>query len=410
MQMKLFSPPITNYSDFYDQSKFNLVWNFAVAILFLMAIVSISNYSNENYTHIPNIFAIAICLFVLIILKKTLRYKMISIIGTLCIFSLISITFFVQKNVIHYTTPMWMLLNVILAFFILGKRWGISLLTAHFIVLFFYFYFNLKSNIIGLPEMDQLDILNYIIETAIIGAGILYILLQYLKTTDYAESQIKTSNRILQEQNDLIRTQNNEKEMMLKEIHHRVKNNLQIITSILRLQSYEIEDKAHLNTFNEAINRVSSISLIHEKMYQSSIITNFDMEDYFKSLAMNIIASYSVEKEINIVAKSNLKSVQDKSIVPIALIYNELITNSVKHAFLESEFPEISVEFTNIDENIYQMIYSDNGQWKENSEDSFGLEMISIMTEQLEGEFEIIKKDRGTTYQFIFKSIDLTMR
>ena len=177
MQMKLFSPPITNYSDFYDQSKFNLVWNFAVAILFLMAIVSISNYSNENYTHIPNIFAIAICLFVLIILKKTLRYKMISIIGTLCIFSLISITFFVQKNVIHYTTPMWMLLNVILAFFILGKRWGISLLTAHFIVLFFYFYFNLKSNIIGLPEMDQLDILNYIIETAIIGAGILYILL-----------------------------------------------------------------------------------------------------------------------------------------------------------------------------------------------------------------------------------------
>ncbi|MBL1279254.1 MAG: sensor histidine kinase [Fluviicola sp.] len=406
--MKLLSPPKTEYVDFYDQSKFKLVWNFAVAVMFLMAIVSVSNFSNENYSHIPNVIAIGICLAVLFTLYKTKKYRIISILGTLSIFLLISITFFLQKNVIHYTTPLWMLLNIILAFFILGKKWGIPMLLAHFTVMFFYFSFNLKSNIEGLPPFDQLDILNYIIETAIIGAGLLYILLQYIKTTDYAENQIKRSNEALQEQNDLISTQNREKEMMLKEIHHRVKNNLQIITSILRLQSYEIEDKSHLETFNEAINRVSSISLIHEKMYQSDMLTNFDMEDYFKSLAMNIIASYSSEKEIIIVAKSTLKSVQDKSIVPIALIYNELITNSVKHAFKEVEFPKISVEFSYIDADTYKMTYSDNGRWKEESEDSFGTEMISIMTEQLEGEYEVVKNDSGTTYQFVFKNIDLT--
>ena len=296
--MKFIQPPKTEYTDYYEQSKFNLVWNFTFAILILLVLVTISNLSNSNYSSIPNFIAVSICAIVLFALNQTKKYKTISIIGTVSIFSLISITFFLQENVIHYTTPMWMTLNILLAFFMLGKRWGTAMLISHFIVMFFYFAFKLQSNIENIKPFDNLDIANFIIESAIIGSGILYILLQYIKTTKRAEDEIKSYNDSLLEKNTVISTQNQEKEVMLKEIHHRVKNNLQIITSILRLQSNDLKDEEHISPFKEAINRVSSISLIHEKMYQSDMLTNFDLEDYFESLALNIIASYSYQKEI----------------------------------------------------------------------------------------------------------------
>lgn len=404
--MKFFQRPIADYKDYYETSKFNLIWNFSSSILLLLVFVTVSNFYNDNYTIIPNLIAIGICLMVLSVLWKTKKYKAVSIIGTLSIFTLISLTFFLQKNVIHYTTPLWMVLNILLAFFMLGKTWGSLLLIGHFVIMFFYFIFNLESNIEGLPPFEKLDISNYIVECAIVGAGILYILRQYIKTTKHAEDEIKSFNLSLIEKNELISIQNKEKEVMLKEIHHRVKNNLQIITSILRLQSYDIKNEQHISTFEEAINRVSSISLIHEKMYQSDLLSNFDMDDYFKTLANNIIASYSFEREIKINSHSSLNNVECKPVVPIALIYNELITNSIKHAFSNIDNPQISVEFESIDNEHIRMIYSDNGIWKENIEDSFGTEMIAAMTEQLEGSYELTKNEAGTTYNFIFKNID----
>ena len=122
--MKIIKPPLTEYTDYYKQSKFNLIWNFASAILVMLIFVTLSNYYNDNYTIIPNISAIGICIIVLLILKKTKKYRVVSIIGTSSIFILISLTFFLQINVIHYTTPMWMLLNILLAFFYAWKNLG----------------------------------------------------------------------------------------------------------------------------------------------------------------------------------------------------------------------------------------------------------------------------------------------
>src|SRR5690606_5084920 len=119
----------------------------------------------------------------------------------------------------------------------------------------------------------------YILECSIIAAGITYLLIQFIKTNNFAANQLKDANQVLMNQNQVISHQNMEKEIMLKEIHHRVKNNLQVITSLLRLQSYEIEDKNQTIVFNDAINRVKSIALIHEKMYQSDTLSKFDIEN-----------------------------------------------------------------------------------------------------------------------------------
>ena len=404
--MKFFTPPKTEYTDYYDISKFNMIWNFSMSILFLLIIVTISNYSNENYSSIPNFIAVAICAIVLLLLNKTKKFKAVSIAGTISVFILISITFFLQRNVIHYTTPMWMMLNILLSFFMLGKRWGSIILIAHYIILFFYFTFNLEPNLAGLKPFKTGDIWNFIIESAIVGAGILYILTQYIKTTKHAENEVKSVNNALRDKNDLISEQNKEKEVMLKEIHHRVKNNLQIITSILRLQSHDIEDDKVNAPFKEAINRVSSISLIHEKMYQSDMLSNFNLQDYFKSLSLNIIANYTFQKEINVDVQSTIEMAHSKSVVPIAMLYNELITNSVKHAFNHVEKAEITVRFIPIDNDHFEMKYSDNGQWKENSTTSFGTELIQAMTEQLEGEYTIEKTTNGTFYTFTFKIME----
>lgn len=404
--MKFVTPPKTDYTDYYDVSKFNMIWNFSMSIFFLLVLVTISNHSNENYSSIPNFIAVGICGLVMILLYKTKKFKAVSILGTLSIFTLISLTFFLQRNVIHYTTPMWMMLNILLSFFMLGKRWGAIILILHYLVLFLYITFYLESNIEGLKPFDSGDIWNFIIESAIVGAGIFYILFQYIETTKHAENEVKSANNGLWERNEIITEQNKEKEVMLKEIHHRVKNNLQIITSILRLQSHEIVDEKISAPFKEAINRVSSISLIHEKMYQSDTLSNFNLEDYFRSLSLNIIANYAFKKEIEVDVHSSISVAHSKSVVPIAMLYNELITNSIKHAFTNVDHAKITVTFNPLDDECFEMNYADNGQWVENSSTSFGTELIQAMTEQLEGEYTLEKTKHGTFYHFTFKIME----
>ena len=98
--------------------------------------------------------------------------------------------------------------------------------------------------------------------------------------------------------------------------------------------------------------------------------------------------------------------IHSKSIVPIAMLYNELITNSVKHAFINVEQPKITVTFNPIDNEYFQMIYTDNGKWKSNVNTSFGTELIQAMTEQLDGHYAIDKTDLGTSYSFTFKILE----
>ncbi|MBL4862533.1 MAG: hypothetical protein JKY09_05905, partial [Crocinitomicaceae bacterium] len=329
--MNFFKPPTTNYVDHYDQSKFNLVWSLCIALIILLSLITGINFSNDNYSTVPNLIAIGIAIGALIVLRTTKEYKPVSLFASIGCLILISFTFFLLEDILHYTTPMWMLINILFTFFILGKRWGIGILISHFIVLAFYFHYRLEDNIYGLKPFDDLDVWNFIFETSIIALGIAYLLLQFIQTNKYAENQLKKTNEVLLEQNQLVSFQNEEMEIMLKEIHHRVKNNLQVITSLLRLQSYEIEDEAQSKAFTDAINRIKSMALIHEKMYQSSTLSNFNIEDYLKSLATELIKTYVVLTPIELDVKSEIPSIGTKSIVPVSLLFNELISNSLKH-------------------------------------------------------------------------------
>jgi two-component sensor histidine kinase len=363
------------------------------------------NFSNEDYAPTPYLMAFIMALGSLIWLRMVRRYEIISRLISLGGFAILSYTLLGLNNVIQYTTPLWVVINVLFTYFTIGRSWGTTILGLHLVVFSIFFYQKFQSNLEGLPTYSDQDIHFFVIEYAIAFALIAYFLHMFVTTTYHAERKFKVSNSRLNNKNSLISKQNEEKEVMLKEIHHRVKNNLQVITSLLRLQSYEIEDEENTSKFNEAISRVKAMALIHEKMYQRDMLENFDMESYIRSLSTDLIETYSIHKHVEFRIESSVEQIGSKTIVPLALLFNELITNSLKHAFTNEETPLITIVLMDLSDRYFELIYKDNGTWKESEESSFGQELITTMTDQLDGTLKLRKGPQGTEYLFELKNI-----
>ncbi|MNV00363.1 putative sensor histidine kinase pdtaS [compost metagenome] len=390
-----------DFIDFHEKIKYKLVKHLCIFFVILMSVVTIVNYSNEHFSAMPNVFAVGMCLIALVFLKYTKNYRLVAKICAVVSFFIISGAFLFLKAT-HYLTPMWMIVNIIFVFFILGKKWGISMLICHFLLLFYYLVFYHEANIVAVDAFSGNDIATFITEYSIVGFAIGYLLNLYILTTKYSEKELQENNNILIEQNKIISKQNSEMEVMLREIHHRVKNNLQIITSLLRLQanSAGIEGGGF---YQEAIDRVTAMAIIHEKMYQSGSLSKFDLEKYLKSLVNSLLASYSIEQKPTFEIEVEVEDMKSKSIVPLALLINELLLNSLKHAFQNQENPKIVIRLVDIQEvpfTRFQLYYSDNGTWVENAVASFGTEIIQAMSEQLEGDLELKTSNSGTEYVF----------
>ena len=204
-----------------------------------------------------------------------------------------------------------------------------------------------------------------------------------------------------------ISRQNEEKSLMLKEIHHRVKNNLQIISSLLNLHAETIQDKRVLSLFEDLRHRVNSMALIHEKMYQSKNLVNIDIGGYIDELIRTLIDAYDSNKNIHL--RSDIGAIEFKidTIVPLGLILSEIVSNSLKYAFEGREEGEISVSMKKIGTNLFSLEVGDNGTGvpKEvdfKTTDSLGMQLIRMLTEQLNGDVTI-SNHAGTHYKIVFK-------
>lgn len=203
-----------------------------------------------------------------------------------------------------------------------------------------------------------------------------------------------------------------EKEVLLKEIHHRVKNNLQVISSLLYLNSRKIEDSESLNVFKDSQNRIKSIALVHERLYQSKDLGKIDFKDYVQRLTGDLFRSFAVNPamiklEINI----EHESINIDTAVPCGLIINELISNSLKYAFYSYEKLHkeglIKVHFGRNGNNELTLAVSDNGVgmpegFTEKKSLSLGLQLVDTLVTQLEGNLEI-DLSSGTAFTIKFK-------
>ncbi|MGA9771571.1 MAG: PAS domain S-box protein [Blastocatellia bacterium] len=197
-----------------------------------------------------------------------------------------------------------------------------------------------------------------------------------------------------------------EKEVLLKEIHHRVKNNMQVITSLLSLQSKTIRDEHALSVFQDSQNRVKSMALIHETLYQSKDLSRINFGEYLQKLVAHVSRSYRLRPEaVKININVDNVSLPIDMAVPCGLIINELASNSLKYAFPADKRGEVNVTFEQADAQ-YILRVSDTGVGLPDGFDpemgkSLGMKLVRMLTEQLCGELEC-RNGAGTTFEIRF--------
>lgn len=194
-----------------------------------------------------------------------------------------------------------------------------------------------------------------------------------------------------------------EKEAMINEINHRTKNNIQIVSSILSLHATKSKNETVKGVIQEAQDRVNTIAKVHETLYTTSEYGEINIKNHLSALIDNLLDIYNKEnKTIDYyLIDSNVSHMDIKMIVPISLILNELVTNTMKYAFIHSEKGAINVSIT-LNDDIYVFEYSDNGVWlNQQSESGFGTTLIRIFFQQLKGTCEL-NTENGTKYTFTF--------
>jgi two-component sensor histidine kinase len=198
-----------------------------------------------------------------------------------------------------------------------------------------------------------------------------------------------------------------EKEVLLKEIHHRVKNNLQIISSLLSLQAHRVEDSQALEIFQESQDRIRSMALIHEKLYQAHDLARINFGEYIHSLSAYLSQAYSAStRAIALQIQADSISLAVDTAIPCGLMLNELISNALKHAFPHDGPGQVRIELGTGPNHHYTLKVSDNGVGMPpdldlSTTDSFGLQLVNALVNQLGGAIEL-DKGKGTEFKITF--------
>jgi PAS domain S-box-containing protein len=214
-----------------------------------------------------------------------------------------------------------------------------------------------------------------------------------------AEEQVKTSLK--------------EKEALIKEIHHRVKNNLQVISSLLNLQAGYITDESARFVFKESQNRLKAMSLIHEKLYQSEDLTSIDFSGYIRNLAVHLFRSYKVDANaVNLQIDVDPIVLDIDRAIPCGLIINELVSNALKYAFPNckasaGEAGEIRIDLHGDNDRNLTLVVRDNGIGFPSDLDfrntsTLGLQLINTLTDQIEGNITL-ERNGGTAFKIVFR-------
>ena len=238
------------------------------------------------------------------------------------------------------------------------------------------------------------------------AAGLLKSQVQLKTRAEERSYEIGKANKALMEEisvrmrvEQLIQASLKEKELLLKEINHRVKNNLQLISSLLQHQSNFIADEQALQVFRDSKDRIRSMALVHEKLYQSKDLAKISFADYVRSLTSSLTRSYGASSEaiqLKIYAQEVFLGVD--TAIPCALIINELVSNSIVHAFPGDRDGEIRIDIRSEDDHCELMV-SDNGigfpkDLDLRTSETMGLELVCTLVDQLEGTIEL---GRGTS-------------
>ncbi|MEY4521378.1 MAG: hypothetical protein RIT10_563 [Bacteroidota bacterium] len=396
--MNLFKAPRHSYTEFLDITKYNTTWIVNIYMTLFLFIISFYYFFVDTYNFKIYFFGFLISLFGYLIMYLTRSYFTTTLfLVSSVLISIFAFIYFLD-NKSDIVEIEWLLMLLVFTFYKLGLKYGIALLTI-IVTLYTNYVFNFYDGDVSLVNYSFPMLIGYIFEFSFPMFIMVYYLYLSVKSNKISEKKLRSTHAVLQEQFLKIKEQHEEKTVLLKEIHHRVKNNLQVITSLLRLQSSDLNQNDVKIHFDDAINRIMTLSLIHQKMYQKDNLSLIDTQDYFNTLIADLITSLSVNIPVQLKINSEIDYIGTKSFVPLALIISELVSNSLKHAFKNDGF--IAIDFVK-NNHLINVRYFDNGNWKDEQEkSSFGIQLVQTLCRQLGGTYKREILSKGTTYHLL---------
>jgi len=237
------------------------------------------------------------------------------------------------------------------------------------------------------------------------------------KTTGQMEGVIEYVRDITERKQaeDRLQTSLREKEVLLREIHHRVKNNMQVISSLLNLQARRIADPTVLEMFKDSQRRIRSMALVHERLYQSADLSRIEFSSYLNHLATHLFHSCQADSSrIRLSLHTEKLYLNINTAIPCGLIVNELVSNAFKHAFPEGRSGEVEISFRRLADDGYELRVRDDGVGFPEGLDfrqteSLGLQIVSTLVTQLNGKIDL-DRSAGTEFQVLFGEIRETQR
>lgn len=380
-----------------------MAWRFTIVFIVLFsAMVPVSFGHSTVVTILYSIIA-ALSIFLMIFLKVTKNYRVIFLVYSITGTVLSQYSLNMTPELPHYNEFLWMFVIVVFAFISINKLAGWLFMIINLLGLSWFILFNLNTHIEIIEAQSLTSRIINIIEIISVFLVLGYLVNQYVLFQYYSQLQLKKLNFNLEQQNEEVLNRNRENVTLIKEVHHRVKNNLQIIISLLRMQRSEIKSEENQEQFTIAINRILTMSLIHQKLYQEKEPSRINIADYINDLSQELLSV--ANRKVSLEIDSDDEYAGLKTIVPFGLLVNELISNSLKHAYSDGESAVIRIQIKPKNKSEIYFSYEDNGQWVEPNEEeigSFGLELIDVLTEQLDGTY----KREGSRYSFEIVTTD----
>ncbi len=265
-------------------------------------------------------------------------------------------------------------------------------------------------------DVDRLKLSNTIyqryglIVSVVVLLAILVILYIHFREKDKLANRVAIKNAEISVQNEILKQANIQNELLLREIHHRVKNNLQIINSLLSLQARKTLLPEVVEVMKESRSRLNSIALIHNKLYQQQSLSKLNIHEYVEQLAFHLLSLYNVNNnEIEVQVDANRVSLDIDTAIPLGLILTELITNSLKYAFVGKDNGLITILVAPGSEKEYLLEYADDGVGMPEGqfdvgEDSLGFKLIRSLTDQLNGDITYSYVDGLSKFVVHFRS------
>lgn len=397
--------PKTSSDDFLEKLRAKFVWQITyftcIAITLITAIFWF--FAQEYIAH--GIITLLISTFCLVLLRsKRLNYKWGAniLFLTIVIVQYISTLFFPFDA--HFIEAIYVLLVCLFSYLTLGYVWGAVYLVilAILYILYFNFFYITVEDFENIIENESVYGNAY---EFIIGMSILiYVMVRHERLNNHAVHLYSLAIEQLKSERNTVKKKNKDTNLLLKEVHSRVKSNLQIVVSLLRLQADDLESEEAKDSFQNAIQRIVTMSIVHQEIFEAQGVEKKGIKNYIESLISNIINTYSTHTEVEYNIDIELDSLHSERTIPLGLILNELITNTIKYAFTNKNEGTINIFISSKENGNFMMTYSDDGQWRENGgESSFGLELIEVFVDQLDGKFERRATEIGTYYLFNLK-------